>query len=97
MLVISCDLLKVSDEPCLQQTLCLLLHLLEFFIQALDAQLITQVKKTKTKSNLPVNHLLHENQVLCDLLKSQMSYFMVWPRNTRRFPVLFLPWLLSWS
>ncbi|XP_032553135.1 uncharacterized protein C1orf112 homolog [Chiroxiphia lanceolata] len=34
---------QVSDEPCLQQTLCLLLHLLEFFIQALDAQLITQV------------------------------------------------------
>lgn len=46
-LLIPCDLLKVSDEPRLQQTLCLLLHLLEFFIQALDAQLISQVKKTK--------------------------------------------------
>ncbi|XP_009869825.1 PREDICTED: uncharacterized protein C1orf112 homolog [Apaloderma vittatum] len=34
---------QVSDEPCLQQTFCLLLHLLEFFIQALDTQLITQV------------------------------------------------------
>ncbi|POI32630.1 hypothetical protein CIB84_003618, partial [Bambusicola thoracicus] len=34
---------QVSDEPCLQQTLCLLLHLLEFFIQAIDAQLISQV------------------------------------------------------
>lgn len=45
-LLIPCDLLKVSDEPRLQQTLCLLLHLLEFFIQALDAQLISQVKKT---------------------------------------------------
>lgn len=45
-LLIPCDLLKVSDEPCLQQTLCLLLQLLEFFIQALDAQLISQVKKT---------------------------------------------------
>lgn len=31
----------------------------------------------------PQDHLmnisLHENQVLCDLLKSQMNYFMVWP------------------
>ncbi|XP_008944014.1 PREDICTED: uncharacterized protein C1orf112 homolog [Merops nubicus] len=34
---------QVSEEPCLQQMLCLLLHLLEFFVQALDAQLITQV------------------------------------------------------
>ncbi|KFO84779.1 Uncharacterized protein C1orf112, partial [Buceros rhinoceros silvestris] len=34
---------QVSDEPCLQQMLCLLLHLLEFFIQALDTQLMTQV------------------------------------------------------
>lgn len=46
------DLLKVSEEPRLQQTLCLLLHLLEYFIQALDAQLITQVKtEQKTKTN----------------------------------------------
>ncbi|XP_072724796.1 FIGNL1-interacting regulator of recombination and mitosis isoform X2 [Ciconia boyciana] len=34
---------QVSDAPCLQQTLCLLLQLLGFFIQALDTQLITQV------------------------------------------------------
>ncbi|XP_051480876.1 uncharacterized protein C1orf112 homolog isoform X1 [Apus apus] len=34
---------QVLSEPCLQQTLCLLLRLLEFFIQALDAQLIIQV------------------------------------------------------
>lgn len=61
MLLISCDLLKVSDEPSLQQTVCLLLHLLEFFIQALDAELITQVKKPQ---NLLMNNLLHENQVL---------------------------------
>ncbi|OXB84251.1 UNVERIFIED_CONTAM: hypothetical protein H355_007134 [Colinus virginianus] len=37
-------LTAVSDEPRLQQTLCLLLHLLEFFIQALDAQLMSQVQ-----------------------------------------------------
>ncbi|XP_071421956.1 FIGNL1-interacting regulator of recombination and mitosis isoform X2 [Pithys albifrons albifrons] len=34
---------QVSDEPHLQQTLCLLLQLSEFFVQALDAQLITQI------------------------------------------------------
>uniref|UniRef100_A0A8C8R7U3 Chromosome 1 open reading frame 112 n=1 Tax=Pelusios castaneus TaxID=367368 RepID=A0A8C8R7U3_9SAUR len=34
---------QVSSQPCLQQTLCLLLPLLEFFIQRVDPQLITQV------------------------------------------------------
>lgn len=57
MLLICCDVLKVSDEPCLQQTLCLLLHLLEFFIQALDAQLITQVKHQNT-SYLWINYFM---------------------------------------
>lgn len=66
--------------PCLQQTLCLLLRLLEFFIQALDAQLITQVK-TKTNSTILRVTYFMKSQVLCDLLKSQMSDFIVWPLN----------------
>ncbi|XP_074858467.1 FIGNL1-interacting regulator of recombination and mitosis isoform X2 [Carettochelys insculpta] len=38
---------QVSSQPCLQQTLCLILPLLEFFIQTLDPQLITQVFATQ--------------------------------------------------
>ena len=38
--------LEVSGQPCVQQTLSLLLPLLGFFIQTLDPQVVSQVSST---------------------------------------------------
>ncbi|XP_048801565.1 uncharacterized protein C1orf112 homolog isoform X1 [Lagopus muta] len=66
---------QVSDEPCLQQTLCLLLQLLEFFIQALDAQLISQVFSLLS-SLLRMDPPDHVRQAMLDFLSSVGKVFI---------------------
>uniref|UniRef100_U3JZM8 FIGNL1 interacting regulator of recombination and mitosis n=1 Tax=Ficedula albicollis TaxID=59894 RepID=U3JZM8_FICAL len=66
---------QVSDEPCLQKTLCLLLHLLEFFIQALDAQLMTQVFALQS-SLLQLHPPDHVRLAMVDFLSSMGKVFI---------------------
>ncbi|XP_026511924.1 uncharacterized protein C1orf112-like [Terrapene carolina triunguis] len=66
---------QVSSQPCLQQTLCLLLPLLEFFIQTLDPQLITQVFAMQT-SLLELDPPDHVRLAALDLLSSMGKLFM---------------------
>uniref|UniRef100_A0A8B9FP30 Chromosome 1 open reading frame 112 n=1 Tax=Amazona collaria TaxID=241587 RepID=A0A8B9FP30_9PSIT len=72
---------QVSDEPCLQQTLCLLLHLLEFFIQALDAQLITQVFALQS-SLFQLDPPDHVRLAMVDFLSSMGKVFI--PQEAQR-------------
>ncbi|KAM6124644.1 FIGNL1-interacting regulator of recombination and mitosis [Pterocles gutturalis] len=72
---------QVSEEPCLQQTLCLLLHLLEFFIQALDAQLITQVFALQS-SLLQLDPPDHVRLAMVDFLSSMGKVFI--PQEAQR-------------
>ncbi|XP_030429595.1 uncharacterized protein C1orf112 homolog isoform X5 [Gopherus evgoodei] len=65
----------VSSQPCLQQTLCLLLPLLEFFIQKLDPQLITQVFAMQA-SLLELDPPDHVRLAALDLLSSMGKLFM---------------------
>ncbi|XP_065410672.1 FIGNL1-interacting regulator of recombination and mitosis isoform X3 [Chrysemys picta bellii] len=65
----------VSSQPCLQQTLCLLLPLLEFFIQTLDPQLITQVFAMQA-SLLELDPPDHVRLAALDLLSSMGKLFM---------------------
>ncbi|KAM9130529.1 FIGNL1-interacting regulator of recombination and mitosis isoform 2-T2 [Pangshura tecta] len=66
---------QVSSQPCLQQTLCLLLPLLEFFIQRLDPQLITQVFAMQA-SLLELDPPDHVRLAALDLLSSMGKLFM---------------------
>nr|XP_005283442.1 uncharacterized protein C1orf112 homolog isoform X2 [Chrysemys picta bellii] len=66
---------QVSSQPCLQQTLCLLLPLLEFFIQTLDPQLITQVFAMQA-SLLELDPPDHVRLAALDLLSSMGKLFM---------------------
>ncbi|XP_030429592.1 uncharacterized protein C1orf112 homolog isoform X3 [Gopherus evgoodei] len=66
---------QVSSQPCLQQTLCLLLPLLEFFIQKLDPQLITQVFAMQA-SLLELDPPDHVRLAALDLLSSMGKLFM---------------------
>ncbi|KAI1236512.1 hypothetical protein IHE44_0014762, partial [Lamprotornis superbus] len=72
---------QVSDEPCLQKTLCLLLHLLEFFIQALDAQLMTQVFALQS-SLLQLHPPDHVRLAMVDFLSSMGNVFI--PQEAQR-------------
>ncbi|XP_030351512.1 uncharacterized protein C1orf112 homolog isoform X3 [Strigops habroptila] len=72
---------QVSDEPCLQQTLCLLLHLLEFFIQALDAQLIMQVFAIQS-SLFQLDPPDHVRLAMVDFLSSMGKVFI--PQEAQR-------------
>uniref|UniRef100_A0A8D0EPW7 Chromosome 1 open reading frame 112 n=1 Tax=Strix occidentalis caurina TaxID=311401 RepID=A0A8D0EPW7_STROC len=72
---------QVSDEPCLQQTLCLLLHLLEFFIQALDAQLIIQVFALQS-SLFQLDPPDHVRLAMVDFLSSMGKVFI--PQEAQR-------------
>uniref|UniRef100_A0A8C6JSG8 Uncharacterized protein n=1 Tax=Melopsittacus undulatus TaxID=13146 RepID=A0A8C6JSG8_MELUD len=72
---------QVSDEPYLQQTLCLLLHLLEFFIQALDAQLITQVFSLQS-SLFQLDPPDHVRLAMVDFLSSMGKVFI--PQEAQR-------------
>ncbi|XP_009950348.1 PREDICTED: uncharacterized protein C1orf112 homolog [Leptosomus discolor] len=72
---------QVSDEPCLQQTLCLLLHLLEFFIQALDTQLITQVFALQS-SLFQLHPPDHVRLAMVDFLSSMGKVFI--PQEAQR-------------
>ncbi|XP_074953107.1 FIGNL1-interacting regulator of recombination and mitosis isoform X1 [Phalacrocorax aristotelis] len=72
---------QVSDEPCLQQTLCLLLHLLEFFIQALDSQLITQVFVLQS-SLFQLGPPDHVRLAMVDFLSSMGKVFI--PQEAQR-------------
>ncbi|XP_032923248.1 uncharacterized protein C1orf112 homolog isoform X2 [Catharus ustulatus] len=72
---------QVSDEPCLQRTLCLLLHLLEFFIQALDAQLMTQVFALQS-SLLQLHPPDHVRLAVVDFLSSMGKVFI--PQEAQR-------------
>ncbi|XP_077680292.1 FIGNL1-interacting regulator of recombination and mitosis isoform X2 [Eretmochelys imbricata] len=66
---------QVSSQPCLQQTLCLLLPLLEFFIQTLDPPLITQVFAMQA-SLLELDPPDHVRLAALDLLSSVGQLFM---------------------
>nr|XP_048715562.1 uncharacterized protein C1orf112 homolog isoform X3 [Caretta caretta] len=66
---------QVSSQLCLQQTLCLLLPLLEFFIQTLDPQLITQVFAMQA-SLLELDPPDHVRLAALDLLSSVGKLFM---------------------
>ncbi|XP_064576267.1 FIGNL1-interacting regulator of recombination and mitosis isoform X2 [Zonotrichia leucophrys gambelii] len=72
---------QVSDEPCLQKTLCLLLHLLEVFIQALDAQLMTQVFALQS-SLLQLHPPDHVRLAMLDFLSSMGKVFI--PQEAQR-------------
>uniref|UniRef100_U3IFP2 FIGNL1 interacting regulator of recombination and mitosis n=1 Tax=Anas platyrhynchos platyrhynchos TaxID=8840 RepID=U3IFP2_ANAPP len=72
---------QVSDVPCLQQTLCLLLRLLEFFIQALDAQLITQVFALQS-SLFQLDPPDHVRLAMLDFLSSVGKVFI--PQEAQR-------------
>ncbi|XP_055580341.1 uncharacterized protein C1orf112 homolog [Falco cherrug] len=72
---------QVSDEPCLQQTLCLLLHLLEFFVQALDAQPITQVFALQS-SLFQLDPPDHVRLAMVDFLSSMGKVFI--PQEAQR-------------
>ncbi|KAF4799807.1 hypothetical protein TURU_050689 [Turdus rufiventris] len=72
---------QVSDEPCLQWTLCLLLHLSEFFIQALDAQLMTQVFALQS-SLLQLHPPDHVRLAVVDFLSSMGKVFI--PQEAQR-------------
>ncbi|XP_041275978.1 uncharacterized protein C1orf112 homolog isoform X2 [Onychostruthus taczanowskii] len=72
---------QVSDEPCLQKTLCLLLHLLEFSIQALDAQLMTQVFALQS-SLLQLHPPDHVRLAMVDFLSSMGKVFI--PQEAQR-------------
>ncbi|XP_008493996.2 uncharacterized protein C1orf112 homolog isoform X2 [Calypte anna] len=72
---------QVSEEPCLQQTLCLLLHLLQFFIQALDAQLINQVFALQS-SLLQLEPPDHLRMATVDFLSSMGKVFI--PQEAQR-------------
>ncbi|KFV68472.1 Uncharacterized protein C1orf112, partial [Dryobates pubescens] len=72
---------QVSEEPCLQQTLCLLLHLSEFFIQALDAQLITQVFVLQS-SLFQLDPPDHVRLAVVDFLSSMGKVFI--PQEAQR-------------
>ncbi|XP_039342379.1 uncharacterized protein C1orf112 homolog isoform X5 [Mauremys reevesii] len=66
---------QVSSQPCLQQTLCLLLPLLEFFIQTLEPQLIAQVFAMQA-SLLELDPPDHVRLAALDLLSSMGKLFM---------------------
>ncbi|XP_067388658.1 FIGNL1-interacting regulator of recombination and mitosis isoform X2 [Emydura macquarii macquarii] len=66
---------QVSSQSCLQQTLCLLLPLLEFFIQTLDPQLITQVFAVQA-SLLELAPPDHVRLAALDLLSSMGKVFI---------------------
>ncbi|XP_075364121.1 FIGNL1-interacting regulator of recombination and mitosis isoform X1 [Mycteria americana] len=72
---------QVSDAPCLQQTLCLLLQLLEFFIQALDTQLITQVFALQS-SLFRLDPPDHVRLAMVDFLSSMGKVFI--PQEAQR-------------
>ncbi|XP_067156744.1 FIGNL1-interacting regulator of recombination and mitosis isoform X1 [Apteryx mantelli] len=72
---------QVSDDPCLQQTLCLLLHLLEFFIQMLGAQLITQVFALQS-SLFQLDPPDHVRLAMLDFLSSMGKVFI--PQEAQR-------------
>ncbi|KFO75386.1 Uncharacterized protein C1orf112, partial [Cuculus canorus] len=72
---------QVSGEPGLQQTLCLLLHLLEFFIQTLDAQLITQVFALQS-SLVHLGPPDHVRLAMVDFLSSMGKVFI--PQEAQR-------------
>ncbi|XP_025940565.1 uncharacterized protein C1orf112 homolog isoform X3 [Apteryx rowi] len=72
---------QVSDDPCLQQTLCLLLHLLEFFIQTLGAQLITQVFALQS-SLFQLDPPDHVRLAMLDFLSSMGKVFI--PQEAQR-------------
>ncbi|RMC08278.1 hypothetical protein DUI87_14519 [Hirundo rustica rustica] len=72
---------QVSDEPCLQKTLCLLLHLLEFFVQAVDAQLLTQVFALQS-SLLQLHPPDHVRLAMVDFLSSMGKVFI--PQEAQR-------------
>ncbi|XP_056211430.1 uncharacterized protein C1orf112 homolog isoform X1 [Falco biarmicus] len=72
---------QVSDEPCLQQTLCLLLHLLEFFVQALDVQPITQVFALQS-SLFQLDPPDHVRLAMVDFLSSMGKVFI--PQEAQR-------------
>ncbi|XP_062436874.1 FIGNL1-interacting regulator of recombination and mitosis isoform X1 [Rhea pennata] len=72
---------QVSDDPCLQQTLCLLLHLLEFFIQTLSAQLITQVFALQS-SLFQLDPPDHVRLAMLDFLSSMGKVFI--PQEAQR-------------
>ncbi|XP_054240038.1 uncharacterized protein C1orf112 homolog [Indicator indicator] len=72
---------QVSEEPCLQQTLCLLLHLSGFFIQALDAQLITQVFVLQS-SLFQLDPPDHVRLAVVDFLSSMGKVFI--PQEAQR-------------
>uniref|UniRef100_A0A8C2UEQ9 FIGNL1 interacting regulator of recombination and mitosis n=1 Tax=Coturnix japonica TaxID=93934 RepID=A0A8C2UEQ9_COTJA len=76
---------QVSDEPRLQQTLCLLLHLLELFIQALDAQLISQVFSLLS-SLLRLDPPDHVRLAMLDFLSSVGKVFI--PQERQVVPQL---------
>ncbi|KAM6262599.1 FIGNL1-interacting regulator of recombination and mitosis isoform 2-T2 [Porphyrio hochstetteri] len=72
---------QVLDEPWLQQMLCLLLHLLEFFIQALDAQLTTQVFALQC-ALLQLDPPDHVRLAMVDFLSSMGKVFI--PQEAQR-------------
>ncbi|XP_067388660.1 FIGNL1-interacting regulator of recombination and mitosis isoform X4 [Emydura macquarii macquarii] len=73
---------QVSSQSCLQQTLCLLLPLLEFFIQTLDPQLITQVFAVQA-SLLELAPPDHVRLAALDLLSSMGKVFI--PQEIQKF------------
>uniref|UniRef100_A0A8C2UH08 FIGNL1 interacting regulator of recombination and mitosis n=1 Tax=Coturnix japonica TaxID=93934 RepID=A0A8C2UH08_COTJA len=83
---------QVSDEPRLQQTLCLLLHLLELFIQALDAQLISQVFSLLS-SLLRLDPPDHVRLAMLDFLSSVGKVFI--PQEVQRQVVPQLTYLFA--
>uniref|UniRef100_A0A8B9UN12 Chromosome 1 open reading frame 112 n=1 Tax=Anas zonorhyncha TaxID=75864 RepID=A0A8B9UN12_9AVES len=83
---------QVSDVPCLQQTLCLLLRLLEFFIQALDAQLITQVFALQS-SLFQLDPPDHVRLAMLDFLSSVGKVFI--PQEAQRQAIPQLSFLFA--
>uniref|UniRef100_A0A8C3JNN3 Chromosome 1 open reading frame 112 n=1 Tax=Calidris pygmaea TaxID=425635 RepID=A0A8C3JNN3_9CHAR len=72
---------QVSEQPILQQTLCLLLHLLEFFIQGLDAELTTQVFALQS-SLFQLDPPDHVRLAMVDFLSSMGKMFI--PQEAQR-------------
>ncbi|XP_025052548.1 uncharacterized protein C1orf112 homolog isoform X2 [Alligator sinensis] len=75
LLMISSDLLKVSSQQCLQQTLCLLLQLLQFFSLTLEPQLMIQVFVLQT-SLLQLDPPDHIRLAAVDFLSSLGKLFI---------------------
>lgn len=94
-------LFKVTGQPCVQQTLSLLLPLLGFFIQTLDPQLISQVRIVSNLGTLLGKLLNWHNlkQLFNDLFSLPLltcyPFFVEMQQNVRRLLVQDVSFFLS--